>query len=273
MGAVRSARFLVGLTLAAFPVLCFAQETPEEPTASTGATVVETDTGTLLVERLGALSEGPFTLEEATKETKWDAAWLDETKRYAERSAELRSRCNEELRAANRDTIVSKAAQCLRSDLLLEITHRRKQGERFAAMHGVDPAVADAAVIGIDAWIGAASAVVDGVDAGVFATVDTLKEAKRNLHQTYRVPMYATFIRVRASRALHLSQALAGAVDQAMFDQGIRRPFLDAFVPCLETARAPLAAAVAPGGLASDLRAGVGTLRTCFDLADRERED
>lgn len=271
MDAVRSARFLVGLTLAASPALCFAQGQAGAPPASSGATVVETGTGTVLMDRLAALAEGALSLEEATAVTKWDQSWPAETKRYTERSAELRARCHEEIRSANRDTIVGKASQCLRSDLLLEITHRRKQADRHANMRGVDAARADGAVDAINAWIGAASAIVDGIDAGVFATVDTLKEAKRNLYQTYRVPMHVALLRVRASRGLHLLSAVARAVHGAMADDGARGPFLETFVACLEGARVSLAAAEGPGGSASDLRAGLETLRSCIDLADRER--
>jgi hypothetical protein len=272
MGTVRSARLVIGAVIALAAVPCLAQE---EPASSSGTALPSprADSGALLLDRLDALSEGALPLDDAAAETKWDRSWPEEVERYAERSADLRARCHDEIRAANRDTIVGKAAQCLRSDLLLEITHRRKEGDRIANAAAVDPEIAGAAAEAIDAWTEAATAVIDGVDAGVFTTLDTLKEAKDNLQRTYRAPMFATFVRVRASRALHVLTAFAATVRDAMMpDAGPRRPFLDAFVPCLESARDSFLATAADGDRVQDLRAGTATFRTCVGMAEDERE-
>ena len=263
MWTVRSARFLVGVVLLASPVLCAAQETGTGASAGSGTVVTQpTDTGALLLGRLSSVAEGALALGDLEMTAKERDAWATETKRYAERSAELRSRCNEEIRRANRDTIVSKSAQCLRSDLLLEATHRRKQRDLFESTAGVAPAIAGAAATGIDAWLDASTSIVDGIDAGVFTTVDALKTAKHNLHATYRTPMFHAFVRVRAAHGAAIARGVAGAA-YASFD-GEPHAVLETFVPCVETAVRLLDATSRDGaGLASGLtqaRACIGML-------------
>ncbi len=270
MFSVFATRFIVGAVMALSPVLCMAQETQG---SSSGTTTVTVDSGALLLERLDAVADGAAPLKDLAMPEKARAAWTAEVQRYAERSGELRTRCHEEIRKANRDTIVSKSAQCLRSDLLLEITHRRKQADMFAALPGVDENVAEAVSIGVGAYVSAANAVVDGVDTGVFSTVDMLKQAKRNLDETYRRPMLRTFVRARASRGAALARSLAATVRTAL-NGDARHPFIDTFVPCVEHAHDMLSTATDP---ASDVTgaysAGMTELRHCANLADDEKED
>jgi hypothetical protein len=270
MYAVFATRFIVGAVLALSPVLCMAEEAAG---SSSGATTVTIDSGALLLERLDAAAEGALPLKELATPEKARTAWAAEVQRYAERSGELRTRCREEIRKANRDTIVAKSAQCLRSDLLLEITHRRKQADMFADLRGVGDDVAEAVSIGAGAYVSAANAVVDGVDTGVFTTVDMLKQAKRNLDDTYRRPMLRTFTRARASRAASLARSLSAAVRTAL-DGDARSPFVDAFVPCVERAHDMLTLATDPASdVAANYSAGLAELRRCSDLADDEKED
>lgn len=270
MLSVLAARFIVGSVLALSPVLCMAQEAPG---ASSGTTTVTVDSGALLLDRLDAVANGAMMLKDLATPEKVRAAWSSEVQRYAERSGELRTRCNEEIRKANRDTVVSKSAQCLRSDLLLEITHRRKQADMFADLAGVDDGVAEAVSIGVDAYASAANAVVDGVDTGVFSSVDMLKQAKRNLDETYRKPMLRTFTRARASRAASLARSLAASVRNALNGEA-RRPFIDALVPCIEQAHDLLMTATDPASdVTGNYVAGITKLRRCADIADDEKED
>lgn len=270
MLSVLATRFIVGTVLVLSPVLCMAQEAPG---SSSGTTTVTADSGALLLERLNAVAERAMPLKDLATPEKARAAWASEVQRYAERSGELRERCHEEIRKANRDTIVSKSAQCLRSDLLLEITHRRKQADMFAELAGVDASVAEAVSIGVGAYVSAANAVVDGVDTGVFSTVDMLKQAKRNLNETYRKPMLRTFVRARASRGASLARSLAASVRTAL-NGDARRPFIDAFVPCVERTHDILMTATDPASdVTGNYSAGIMELRHCAELADDEKED
>lgn len=262
MAAVRYARLIVGTVLALSPLACAAQDAPA---SSTGAVAESAGSGAALSARLDAVAEGAMAPEDLGPTDAAALSWATETKRYAERAADLRGRCREEIRNANRDTVVQRSGQCLRGDLTLEIAHRRKQREWLAAWNGADADVAEAADVGIEAWIDAATAVVDGVDAGVFSTVDTLRQAKRNLHDTYRAPMFAAFARTRSSHLLAATRTLAASVRGALEEE--QHAMLGTFVPCVERARDAFAAGEASTGGAADLRAGIAELRACVTLA------
>lgn len=262
---MHTARFLIGVSLAIAPVVCFAQDAGSGSTTGSGTVVTQppVDTGALLLERLSRVAEGALALADVERTQKERDAWTAEVKRYAERSTELRVRCHEEIRRANRDTIATKSAQCLRSDLLLEATHRRKQRDLFASTAGVAPAIADAAATGIDAWLDASTSIVDGIDAGVFTTVDALKTAKRNLHATYRTPMFHAFARVRGAHGAAIARAVASSA-HASFD-GEPHDVLAAFVPCIEDGVALLDGTAANGqGLAS----GLSRVRACIGMLE-----
>lgn len=254
MTSVRPARFLIGLTLAIVPAVCFAQETGSGEIV-TGSGAVEPT----LEDRLSALAEGASPLKEAVLPEGERDAWTGETKRYAERSAELRVRCREEIRKANRDTIVKIAGQCLRSDLLLEITHRRKQREF------VDGDAANT----IDRWIDAATVVVDGVDAGVFTTVDTLKTAKRNLHDEYRAPMLATITQSRLETFDAIVRALAFETKAALATSNVDPDeVLAELVPCLETASVHATVVTMAYSFMERFRLAATAVGDCIELAE-----
>ncbi len=231
MRPVRTARFLIGCSLAVLPAVCFAQGTGSGSTQSGSGTVMQQQTPTDL---LAELARGALPLKDVVPTDKQRAAWAAETKRYADRSTELRSRCHDELRKANRDTIVAKSSLCLRSDLLLEATFRRNQRDMIATTKGVPADDVALATKNIDYWLEAETAIVDGIDTGVFTTVDTMKEAKKNLHLTYRKPMLAALARVRASQVRAVIHSIALAVQPAFPD--LPTAVQDAFPGCLASA-------------------------------------
>ncbi len=258
---MRTARFIIGLALACAPFVCAAQE------SGTGAT---TGSGTIadphqeLMDRLDALAESGMLLSNVQAPSTIRAAWAEETARYAERSTELRSRCHDELRKANRDTIAEKGALCLRADVMLEIGLRRKQRDVLAATPGIDSDTLESATAAIDSWIDAATTVVDGADAGVFRTIDTLKQVKRNLHAGYRMPMlvHLTFARVALIQSLIRSLALetAAALRASESDS---LPFLEQIVPCLENARQQSASVPSTSHV---VLMATDALRTCITI-------
>lgn len=217
----------------------------------------------MLLERLIALTDGAQNIAALLPRTTQVTAWSAEVQRYSERRAELRSRCHTEIRQANRDTIVGKSALCLRSDLLLEIGHRRKQRDLLEETPGrtLSPTRE------IDAWIDAAGSVIDATDANVFTTIDMLKEAKRNLHNTYRVPMLLSLTRARASIVGSTIASLASAAADALDDTDTSA--LTTLVPCLEQAHAEHLAALSAAMLeaaSSTHRSSITTVKHCIDL-------
>lgn len=262
MSSVRTARFLIGCSLAVLPAVCFAQGTSSGSAAS-GATLA--DSGAILMGILEIFAEGALTPEELAMTDKQRAAWTNEARRYAERSVELRTRCHEEIRKANRDTIASKAAQCVRGDLMLETAYRRKQREQFEGMKGIPGDITSATTASIDTWIDAATSIVDGIDTGVFTTVDSLKVAKRNLQTSYRTPMLEAFKRNRIFQARELLFAVSARVLEASNHE--YRPEIEPIATCLISAEAMLD----PGNLAGDggstFAEGLAELRRCIPLA------
>ncbi len=261
MTPVHSARFLIGATLICLPLLCSAQDT------GSGDVVTGSGETTMTVGgRLALLAEGGMFPERFTMKDTVRSAWTAEVKRYAERSTELRIRCNEEIRKANRDTIASKASQCLRSDLLLEIGHRRKQHDNIAATPGITYLPDES----INAWIDAATSIIDGVDAGVFTNVDMMKEAKRNLHETYRMPMLTDISMSRLDSLGAIIRSFAFVVQSV--EQEWSEEDLRSIVACLEEAAArqnmSMVEPTSVTSVAIRVRSTLSAVRTCADLIE-----
>ncbi len=253
---VKAARFMIGFTLACAPLVCHAQAT---------------DTGANLLGRLSALANSGLTLEALAPSSAAQGSWTTELKRYSERSRELRARCHDDIRSANRDTIAGRSALCLRSDLLLEIAHRRKQREWVESLPGVSPISLINVVGATNTWIDAATSVIDGIDAGVFQTAELSRSAKKNLHENYRMTMLTMLTRARASRALSALTAAALALQGPASADPDPTTLLSSVVPCLETAHALLTAgkvAATNAESAASLRTGSAQLQECLAMID-----
>jgi len=182
---------IAGLTL--IPVSSFAAE--------------ESATGATLSERMQALQTRmekrvpesiSVLIPDAAKKKSWDA----ERKRHAERMAELRRKCREEIRKANRDTIVEKSQQCFRSDLLEELALHRKEQAYVASLPGVDADFQSAFQAALTKLMDAEVAIVNGVDTGVYSTVELLQTAKRKLRDQYRIPYWTALARLNGDRQI-----------------------------------------------------------------------
>ncbi len=240
----------------------------------TGSGDVMTDSGSILRSRLAELAGGALPLDELNPPAKAVAAWTAEVERYRERAQELRLRCREEIRSANRDTIVEKSAQCLRSDLLLEVTHRRKQLDYLLTMPTLmyDKEVMEQSV---ESWADAAMAVVDGVDAGVFGTVEVLKQAKLNLHNTYRYPMLLNFTAHRGLRIWAHARSLAAVSMDLVSSMEDPSPFLSEIVPCFERVIDALGVVIAAEDQklkSHELYASITFMRQCVSIIERAAE-
>lgn len=133
-------------------------------------------------------------LPDPAKKKSWDT----ERARHAQRLAELRRKCREEIRKANRDTVVEKTQQCFRSDLLEQLALHRKEKTYVASLPGIDAGTQAGFQAASQALMDAEVAVVNGVDTGVYATVELLESAKRKLRDQYRAPYWAALFRLAA---------------------------------------------------------------------------
>lgn len=159
-------------------------------------------------------------------------AWDTEKSRHEQRIWELRTKCREEIRKANRDTIVSKSAQCFRSDLMEELALRRKEKQFMESLPGVDAAVLSAYSSAVDNLMDAQSAIVDGIDTNVYSTVELLQTAKRKLRDQYRIPYWTAFFRLSADRLVPWTAWQVGRMDELLSKEP--ETAADSQVACLE---------------------------------------
>lgn len=187
---------------------------------------------------------------DAAKKKSWEA----ERKRLEVRKAELRAKCREEIRKANRDTILAKSEQCFRGDLLEEISLHRKEQAYIASLPGIDANVQAAFQDALKKLIDAEVAVVNGVDTGVYASVELLQSAKRKLRDQYRVPYRTALFHLSTDRQIPW---LAWHADQLEYLLS-EKPETDAqgAVTCMEEA-----VHMASASLVSDATTALETLR------------
>lgn len=137
-------------------------------------------------------------IPDVAKKKSWDA----EKKRHAERLAELRRKCRDEIRKANKDTIIEKTQQCFRSDLLEELALHRKEQTYVASLPGIDGQIQTAFQSALTKLMDAEVAIVNGVDTDVYATVESLQSAKRKLRDQYRTPYWTALFHLSADRQI-----------------------------------------------------------------------
>lgn len=177
----------------------------EEANASSGSIVTQNGSGRTLTDILASIGRiipdrPSLTLKKMAVAQKTADAWENESAFVRKRQAEHRRTCAEAIRRANRDAVVSVASQCMRSELLQEINLLRKEQQYIEAIPLTDNTLREAALLRLSELMNAQSAIIDAIDAGLFAQIDGLKEAKRKLHVQYRLPLRLSVTRLRLDR-------------------------------------------------------------------------
>lgn len=273
--------FLTTLFLAAIPVAVFAASGTGTTTGSgtthtgSGAVTVE-DTGALVLQNLHALSSSlqDHPIWEAVPmlpQSKTDG-WLSDVDRYRQRSVALRAQCQDEIRRANRDTIMQKSLACLRGDLMQEMTFLRQEKAYILSLPGLTPAVESGATVNIDALTDAEMTVVNAIDSGLYTQIDPLKDVKQKLTMQYRTPAWLSMLQVKADRNLTWIHYVSERLNDILTD-GTATPLLQSSaleaVRCLEGSRQSLQGVVS----ATDLdRAGSGYTAAQKSLTDCRSE-
>lgn len=250
----RGSLIAVAVATSLIPWASFAaEETGTGGTPHERITKLRTQVETRIPASTGAL------LPDAAKQKAWDA----ERKRHEERLWSMRAKCREELRKANRDTIAAKAQQCYRSDLMEELSLRRKELQFVAALPAVDPAFAAAYREATEALMDAQSAVVDGIDTNVYASVEALEKAKLKLRDQYRVPYWTALFRLSADRLVPWAAWQVDRMDRLL--SGEPETEAGMVVGCLEEAvnSAFLARSSAFEGALVDLKKATAASRDC----------
>lgn len=119
-----------------------------------------------------------------------------------EKRAEKRVACREDVRRANRDSIVSVTFNCYRAMLTLDLENLRKEKQFVETVAGPTASYRSSALFHIGNLMDAISTVVQAIDAGVYGSEEGLEEAKRNLGQAYRANRRLAMTRLRVDRTI-----------------------------------------------------------------------
>tara|TARA_Y100000310_G_scaffold333310_1_gene410609 strand:+ start:517 stop:1416 length:900 start_codon:yes stop_codon:yes gene_type:complete len=128
--------------------------------------------------------------------------FYDFRKRNLESIEDNRTKCQEDLRRANRDTTFSTILHCYRRELLLHLELRQKQRQYAESIYGVSEELRVRTLEKLDTLIEALEAVIDGVESDVFRSTEELIEAKKNLHTVYRVPALLAVLQLDTDRSI-----------------------------------------------------------------------
>ncbi|MDD4287598.1 MAG: hypothetical protein PHN33_04600 [Candidatus Peribacteraceae bacterium] len=179
-----------------------------------------------------------FALVQKSWVTKWQKA-------HGKLTAHI-DRCHDEVRNANRDTLLPVTLQCYRGQLLLERDALTNEREVINLWPGI-PVESKATMLQtIDGLLSAIQPVVDAIDAKVFTTLDAFQDVRTNLRTQYRASYWLVSARFRADAALTWLNALLISIhtltQEGTFEPAVQEKILSA-LQCYETAEPLLAAA------------------------------
>ncbi len=131
-----------------------------------------------------------------------DTQFREKAAAYARKRAELRAECRDDLRRANRDTLMTALLRCYKNDLVLERDYLEKRRAWLEALPGITKQMRATVLSRLDLLADAIDTIVYAIDHRVYATQDDLVEARRNLLTRYRLPFWESVTLARADRAL-----------------------------------------------------------------------
>ncbi|MDO8468519.1 MAG: hypothetical protein Q7S29_02055 [Candidatus Peribacter sp.] len=179
-----------------------------------------------------------FALVQKSWVTKWQKA-------HGKLTAHI-DRCHDDVRGANRDTLLPVTLQCYRGQLMLErdsLTNERSIVNQWPGI----PAASKKAMLGkMDALLSSLQPVVDAIDARVFTSLDAFQNVRANLLTQYRQPYWLASARFRADAALtqldDLLLSLHSLTQEGTLPPAVQEKILSA-LQCYETAEPLLVAA------------------------------
>lgn len=164
---------------------------------------------------------------------------------YERKRAEHRADCRDQVRRANKESLIKVLLLCYREELTLEEDFLSKEREYLTAAAGVSEPVRSRMLDRLDVLADAMHTIVYAIDSGVYASQADLLEAKQNLYARYRVPFYDASAALRADRALTWVQTLILGVDAAQSGENPPRPEWNGGRACLVTSETALSGLIA----------------------------
>jgi hypothetical protein len=181
--------------LLSIAVLAYAQEEPTEEAPPAELSQEEIDWQNRIVRAEGFRTK----MLQTSRGVELFHTFVEKNK---EQIAANRSKCAEDLRRANRDTLFSTTMNCYRKELLLDTDLAEKKRQFAETISGVSDEQRENTLAAIDSLLEAMEAIASGIETGVFHNKEELIEAKQNLHENYRVPVLTSMIHMDADRKL-----------------------------------------------------------------------
>lgn len=179
-----------------------------------------------------------FALVQKSWVTKWQKA-------HGKLTAHI-DRCHDDVRSANRDTLLPVTLQCYRGQLKLEQESLANERTIIDRWPGIPTASKTAMLGSIDALLSAIQPVVDGIDAKVFTSLDAFKNVRTNLLTQYRQPYWLASAHFRADASLtwldHVLLSLHSLTQEGTRPPAVQEKLLSA-VQCYASAEPLLTAA------------------------------
>ena len=220
----------IGLTIILLfsPMLSFAQ-TPSSSLSSSASSSSPSEPVVVIEDRVFRVRS--FTGSIAGGMTA-DAIYFAQRAAYFHTRADNRRTCREDLRRANKTTLMKTLLTCYRNELTSLKDFLGKQKKELQGTAGITPTIRTLAIKKTDLVIDAVGTIIFAIDSGVYGTQEQLLEAKINLYKKYRVPLWDTWMTVRADRTLSWIALLIADIDH-LRNQGDRRPELTDTRVCL----------------------------------------
>lgn len=125
-----------------------------------------------------------------------------------EKRAEKRLACRNDVRRANRDSILSETIHCFRATLTLDLEMLRKEQQYIEMVSVTSEDHREAATFHIQNLMDAISTIVSAIDAGVYSSKEELEEAKVNLESHYRLSKRVAMLKLRIDHSIMWSKHL-----------------------------------------------------------------
>lgn len=151
--------------------------------------------------------------------TKLDAQYREKLAVFYKKRAAFRKQCREDMRRANRDSLITTLLRCYKSDLTLERDFLKEKRVRLEKLPGVIAKVRTGTLSRLDLLTDAMGTIVFAIDNGVYGAQDELIEAKTNLREKYRKPFAAGAVTADADRTLSSIATLILGADAARADE------------------------------------------------------
>lgn len=233
----------------------------------TGSTV-QTESNVLKKDRLNRAEQLKKDLIGWAKD---DAQYRERLATFYTKRAAFRKQCRENMRRANRDTLITTLLRCYKSDLTLERDFLKEKRAWLEKLPGVTPKVRTGTLSRFDLLTDAIGTIVFAIDNGVYGAQSEVLEAKTSLNARYRLPFAQGMHAADADRMLSHVATLIIGTDAARADEkavtGSERPEWLAGRACLTTEEEKLQELVAlpPADSRAALTASIDAVQKCMN--------